>query len=84
MQASEKKRPKEEKDIAQRLKPLAKLQNAEDYDVFVDGIICRLCETVSRLNAYGTCRGVDSAEENPGATTLQKDGTEDGYRYRAI
>ncbi|KAL5507564.1 ADA2 [Sanghuangporus vaninii] len=39
MQALEKRRPKEEKDIAQRLKPLAKLQTADDYDQFVDGII---------------------------------------------
>ncbi|KAH8118937.1 hypothetical protein DFH11DRAFT_1561971 [Phellopilus nigrolimitatus] len=39
MQLLDKKRPKEEKDIAQRLKPLAKLQTAEDYDTFVDGTI---------------------------------------------
>ena len=39
MQLLEKKRPKEEKDIVQRLKPLAKLQTAEDYDSFVDGIL---------------------------------------------
>ncbi|KAI5119808.1 hypothetical protein M0805_006941 [Coniferiporia weirii] len=39
IQLLEKKRPKEEKDIAQRLKPLAKLQTSEDYDSFVDGII---------------------------------------------
>lgn len=42
MQLLEKKRPKEEKDIAQRLKPLAKLQTADDYDSFVDGIICEM------------------------------------------
>lgn len=40
MQMLEKKRPKEEKDIVQRLKPLAKLQTSEDYDAFVDGILC--------------------------------------------
>ncbi|PAV18449.1 transcriptional adapter 2 [Pyrrhoderma noxium] len=45
MQVNEKKRPKEERDIVQRLKPLAKLQTASDYDAFVDGI---LLETVLR------------------------------------
>lgn len=39
MQVNEKKRPKEERDIVQRLKPLAKLQTASDYDAFVDGIL---------------------------------------------
>ncbi|TDL26026.1 hypothetical protein BD410DRAFT_825937 [Rickenella mellea] len=39
MQAQEKKRPKEEKDIAHRLRPLAKLQTADDYEKFVEGII---------------------------------------------
>ena len=47
MQALEKKRPKEEKEIAQRLKPLAKLQTAEDYDQFVDGILCQFPYTLS-------------------------------------
>lgn len=41
MQANEKKRSKDEKDIAHRLRPLAKLQTAEDYETFVDGIICK-------------------------------------------
>lgn len=40
MQAFDKKRPKEEKEIAHRLRPLAKLQSAEDYENFVDGILC--------------------------------------------
>ncbi|KAG8214197.1 hypothetical protein J3R82DRAFT_10989 [Butyriboletus roseoflavus] len=34
MQAAEKKRVKEEKDIVQRLRPFAKLQTADDYEVF--------------------------------------------------
>lgn len=46
MQANEKKRPKEERDIAQRLRPLAKLQTAEDYEEFVEGIICTCIWTV--------------------------------------
>ncbi|VDC07606.1 unnamed protein product [Peniophora sp. CBMAI 1063] len=34
MQAAEKKRPKEEKEIIHRLRPFAKLQTAEDYEQF--------------------------------------------------
>lgn len=40
MQAVEKKRPKEEKDIVNRLRPFARLQTAEDYEVFVADILC--------------------------------------------
>ena len=40
MQALDKKRPKEEKEIAHRLRPLAKLQTAEDYENFIEGILC--------------------------------------------
>lgn len=45
MQALEKKRAKEEKEIAHRLRPLAKLQSAEDYENFVEGIL-RSCNIV--------------------------------------
>ncbi|KAG1838962.1 chitin synthase III catalytic subunit-domain-containing protein [Suillus tomentosus] len=42
MQAAEKKRPKEEeKDIVQQLRPLARLQNAEDFEVFKADILCK-------------------------------------------
>ncbi|KAF8058803.1 hypothetical protein FPV67DRAFT_1565566 [Lyophyllum atratum] len=34
MQAAEKKRPREERDIIQRLRPFAKLQTGEDYEAF--------------------------------------------------
>ncbi|KAH9988469.1 hypothetical protein BJV74DRAFT_839522 [Russula compacta] len=39
MQAAEKKRPKEEKDIVHRLRPFARLQTAEDYEVFCTDIL---------------------------------------------
>ncbi|EMD33782.1 hypothetical protein CERSUDRAFT_142113 [Gelatoporia subvermispora B] len=39
MQAAEKKRPKEEKDIVHRLRPFAKLQTAEDFEVFAADIL---------------------------------------------
>lgn len=40
MQAAEKKRPKEEKDIVHRLRPFARLQNAEDYEAFTADMLC--------------------------------------------
>ncbi|KAJ7172713.1 hypothetical protein C8R46DRAFT_1190455 [Mycena filopes] len=39
MQAAEKKRPKEEKDILHRLRPFARLQTAEDYEHFSADIL---------------------------------------------
>ncbi|KAJ7752108.1 hypothetical protein B0H16DRAFT_1547447 [Mycena metata] len=39
MQAAEKKRPKEEKDIIHRLRPFARLQTAEDYESFSADIL---------------------------------------------
>ncbi|OCH88639.1 SWIRM-domain-containing protein [Obba rivulosa] len=39
MQAAEKKRPKDEKDIVHRLRPFAKLQTAEDFEVFATDIL---------------------------------------------
>jgi transcriptional adapter 2-alpha len=40
MQAVDKKRPKEEKDIIHRLRPFAKLQSAADYEVFCADMLC--------------------------------------------
>lgn len=42
MQAAEKKRPKEEKDIVHRLRPFARLQTAEDYEAFAADMLCML------------------------------------------
>ncbi|KAI0633529.1 hypothetical protein C8Q77DRAFT_1057652 [Trametes polyzona] len=39
MQAADKKRPKEEKDILHRLRPFARLQTAEDFEVFQADIL---------------------------------------------
>ncbi|EIW83540.1 hypothetical protein CONPUDRAFT_53341 [Coniophora puteana RWD-64-598 SS2] len=39
MQAAEKKRPKDEKEILQRLRPFARLQTAEDYEAFSTDIL---------------------------------------------
>lgn len=40
MQAQEKKRQRDEKDLAHRYRPFAKLQTAEDYETWVDGMLC--------------------------------------------
>ena len=87
MQVLEKKRPREEKDIVQRLKPLAKLQTADDYDNFVDGILCKSFDTGFLLRgAYAACylRGSDSSKEDTGITTLPQDGLESSGRHRAV
>jgi transcriptional adapter 2-alpha len=38
MQAADKKRSKEEKDIGHRLRPFARLQTAADYEAFVESV----------------------------------------------
>lgn len=40
MQVQEKKRTKDEKDYLHRLRPLAKLQTAEDFENLVEGVLC--------------------------------------------
>ncbi len=40
MQAADKKRSKEEKDILHRLRPFARLQTAEDFEQFQADILC--------------------------------------------
>jgi transcriptional adapter 2-alpha len=49
VQAADKKRPKEEKDIVHRLRPFAKLQSAADYEVFCADIVCKLYVIISRI-----------------------------------
>lgn len=70
----EKKRQKEEREIIQRLKPLAKLQTGQDFEDFVEGIICKhyLFYLCSDVNV--TSRGIDSSKTNPGATALSSYG----------
>ncbi|KAL0956901.1 hypothetical protein HGRIS_003006 [Hohenbuehelia grisea] len=52
--AAEKKRPKEEKEVIQRLKPFAKLQTAEEFEVFTTDIIYEsmLRKRIQELQAY--------------------------------
>ncbi|KZT56585.1 hypothetical protein CALCODRAFT_435537 [Calocera cornea HHB12733] len=39
LQLAERKRPKEEREMYQRQKPFARVQTAEDFEVFVDGLM---------------------------------------------
>ncbi|KAG6844382.1 hypothetical protein H0H87_007286 [Tephrocybe sp. NHM501043] len=54
MQAAEKKRPREERDIVNRLRPFAKLQTAEDYEAFASDILYEalLRKRISELQTY--------------------------------
>ena len=54
MQANEKKRPKEEKDIAHRLRAFARLQTAEDFEAFVADAIweATLRKRIQELQHY--------------------------------
>ena len=48
MQASDKKRSREDRDIVHRLRPFAKLQTAADYEVFAADVLCK-CDMISSL-----------------------------------
>jgi len=41
IQAIERKRPKEEREMVQRFKVFAKLQTAQDYEVLIEGLLCK-------------------------------------------
>jgi hypothetical protein len=51
MQAAEKKRSKEEKDIIHRLRPFSRLQTADDFESFSTDILCKMMMIVH----YGIC-----------------------------
>lgn len=46
MQAAEKKRPREERDILHRLRPFSRLQTAADYEAFSADILCKFSKHV--------------------------------------
>ncbi|KII92702.1 hypothetical protein PLICRDRAFT_27727 [Plicaturopsis crispa FD-325 SS-3] len=54
MQAAEKKRPKDEKDIVHRLRPFARLQTAEDFEVFTTDMLyeAMLRKRIQELQHY--------------------------------
>ena len=61
MQAADKKRPKEEKDIVHRLRPFAKLQSAADYEVFCADIVCKSYVISSRSAGSSQFKPQDEA-----------------------
>ena len=54
IQAAERKRPREEKDLVNRLKPFARLQSAQEHERFVDGVVYEttLRKRISELQEY--------------------------------
>jgi len=40
IQAAERKKPQKERDLVAKYKVFAKLQTAEDHEVFIDGLLC--------------------------------------------
>lgn len=40
IQAMERKRPKDERELVQRYKVFAKLQTAQDFEALIEGLIC--------------------------------------------
>lgn len=61
MQAADKKRPREEKDIVHRLRPFAKLQSAADYEVFCADIVCKSYVIPSRSASLSQFKPQDEA-----------------------
>lgn len=54
IQATERKRPREEKDLVNRLKPFARLQSAQEHERFVDGLVYEMTlrKRISELQEY--------------------------------
>lgn len=50
MQKAEKNKTKEEKDLVQRYKVFAKAQTAEDFEVLLNGLHCKLTRLLPALD----------------------------------
>lgn len=81
MQAAEKKRVKEERDIVQRLRPFARLQTAEDYEVFAADILCMISVTSTAADANSTCRRGNAEEAHTRIAALSAHGSHHYRRY---
>lgn len=68
---TEKKRPKEEKELHQKARPFARIQTAADYDSFVEGLLTesRLRQRIAQLQEYRRL-GITTMKE---ATEYEKD-----------
>lgn len=78
MQANEKKRPREEKDIVHRLRPFARLQTAEDFEAFVADTLCMFSSTDTITALTTDRRGVDITQTSTRAAALSPNGPEYG------
>ncbi|EOQ99467.1 hypothetical protein E3P92_02598 [Wallemia ichthyophaga] len=54
IQATERKRPRDEKDLVNRLKPFARLQSAQEHERFVDGLVYEMTlrKRIGELQEY--------------------------------
>lgn len=52
LQAIERKRPKDEREFVNKHKPFARLQTATDFDVFIDGLLCKSYHPILFLPGY--------------------------------
>lgn len=46
IQANDKKRSRDERELVHRYKPFAKLQTALDYEVMIEGLLCEPTDSV--------------------------------------
>jgi hypothetical protein len=80
MQAAEKKRVKEEKDIVHRLRPFARLQTAEDYEIFAADILCKSNWSIAAIvtvHVYHLRRS-HSPKKDTGPAALSSNGPYNG------
>lgn len=52
MMAADKKRQKEEREFVHKFRPFAKLQTAEDYEEFVNGMLCMSIKNQTSKNRH--------------------------------
>ncbi|KAG6873542.1 hypothetical protein C0995_014412 [Termitomyces sp. Mi166 len=88
MQAAEKKRPREERDIIHRLRPFAKLQTAEDYEAFASDILYEaiLRKRILELQTYRrlglmTVADIDKYEADLAKRAQAKANPRDNHNY---
>ncbi|KAK0462629.1 uncharacterized protein EV420DRAFT_1619133 [Desarmillaria tabescens] len=74
MQASDKKRSREDRDIVHRLRPFAKLQTAADYEVFAADVLYEalLRQRIQELQQYRRLGLVTAADIDKYKSDLQK------------
>lgn len=74
MQAAEKKRPREEREILHRLRPFARLQTAADYEAFSVDIVCEHFQERNLVFVLTVGRRSSSSQTDTGASTISAAG----------